>query len=98
MQASTFDAVAKTMAIRSINSYKKYISPKEGFSCPHQLLYGGESCSDHVKRLLTEQSMGSAMQSSIQRFKDCTDASKTLQATNTTAGFRCIIIPCCLPL
>jgi putative component of membrane protein insertase Oxa1/YidC/SpoIIIJ protein YidD len=98
MQTSTFDAVAKTMAILSINSYKKYISPKKGFSCPHRLLYGGESCSHHVKRLLTEQSLASAMQSSIQRFKDCTAASQTLKATNTTAGFRCIIIPCCLPL
>jgi putative component of membrane protein insertase Oxa1/YidC/SpoIIIJ protein YidD len=95
MQTSTFDTIAKTAALYSIDVYKTHISPKKGFSCPHRLLHGGESCSDYVKRILTEQNLTAAVLSSVQRFKDCNLASQNLQ---TTAGFRCIIIPCCLPL
>lgn len=98
MQTSTFDTQARTVAINAISTYKQYISPLKGFSYPHRLLHGDESCSDYVKRMFTEQSLASAVQSSVQRFRDCTAASQALKAAQTTAGFRCIIIPCCLPI
>ena len=98
MQTSTFDTQARTVALNAISAYQQHISPIKGFSCPHRLLHGDESCSEYVKRMFTEQSLVSAVQSSVQRFRDCTAASHALKAAQTTAGFRCIIIPCCLPI
>lgn len=97
MQSSNLESVAQATLINLIDGYKTYISPKKGFSCPHRLLHGGESCSDYVKRMLTQQRLISALQSSVHRFGDCTAASKTLSAANTNSAFGCIIIPCCLP-
>ncbi|MBD2509923.1 membrane protein insertion efficiency factor YidD [Nostoc punctiforme] len=95
MNIISFEPLAKTMAIESITAYQKYISPSKGFSCSHRLLHGGDSCSNYVKRMLSEQKLHEAVQSSIKRFQGCGAASKTLKAK---ANFRCIVIPCCLPL
>jgi putative component of membrane protein insertase Oxa1/YidC/SpoIIIJ protein YidD len=65
MQAYSLQPLAKTMAINSIIAYKNYISPWKGFSCPHRLLHGGDSCSDYVKTMLTNQSLTEALKSSI---------------------------------
>ncbi|MBD2384509.1 hypothetical protein H6G32_03605 [Cylindrospermum sp. FACHB-282] len=46
MAISSFEPLAKTVAINSITAYQKYISGAKGFSCPHRLLHGGDSCSD----------------------------------------------------
>ena len=94
MQVYSLEPLAKTMAINSIIAYQNYISPHKGFSCPHRLLHGGDSCSNYVKRMLTNQSLTEAVKSSVQRFQNCTQASKIL----TSNDFRCIVIPCCLPL
>ncbi|WP_254625964.1 membrane protein insertion efficiency factor YidD [Nostoc sp. TCL240-02] len=83
------------MAIESITAYQKYISPSKGFSCSHRLLHGGDSCSNYIKRMLSEHKLHEAIQSSLKRFQSCGAASKTLKAK---ANFRCIVIPCCLPL
>ncbi|MBW4687442.1 MAG: membrane protein insertion efficiency factor YidD [Komarekiella atlantica HA4396-MV6] len=98
MEIVSFEPLAKTMVINSIATYQKYISPVKGFSCPHRLLHGGDSCSNYVKRMLSEQKFHEAVQSSIQRFKDCAASSKTLTIAKTRSNFRCIVIPCCLPL
>lgn len=57
LQSSSFEAIARSTAIRSINTYQTRISPRKGYSCPHRLLHGGESCSEYVKNLLLEQSL-----------------------------------------
>lgn len=95
---SRFEPVVKTIAIDSITAYQNYISPNKGFSCPHRLVHGGVSCSDYVKKMLTSQSLVAAVSSSINRFQDCAIASRTLKTTGTNADFRCIVIPCCVPL
>ncbi|MEH2358893.1 membrane protein insertion efficiency factor YidD [Nostoc sp.] len=77
MHIIRFEPLAKTMAIESITAYQKYISPSKGFSCSHRLLHGGDSCSNYVKTLLSEQKLSEAVQSSIKRFQDCAAASKT---------------------
>lgn len=91
---TSFEPLAKTMAINSITAYQNYISPFKGFSCPHRQLHGGESCSTYIKRILSEQSLIEVVKSSQKRLQDCASASKTL--TKTSSG--CIVIPCCLPL
>ncbi|NJM71964.1 MAG: membrane protein insertion efficiency factor YidD [Scytonema sp. RU_4_4] len=98
MQISRCQPLAKSIAINSIIAYQKHISPHKGFSCPHRLLHGGDSCSNYVKRMLSERSFIEAVKSSFPRFKDCAKASEILKTKNSTNGFRCIIIPCCLPL
>ncbi len=98
MDIISFQPLAKTMVIESITAYQKYISPSKGFSCSHRLLHGGDSCSNYVKRMLSEQKFYEAVQSSIKRFQDCGAASKTLTSTKARGDFRCIVIPCCLPL
>ncbi|MEH2181789.1 membrane protein insertion efficiency factor YidD [Nostoc sp.] len=98
MDIISFEPLAKTMAIDSITAYQKYISPSKGFSCSHRLLHGGDSCSNYVKRMLNEQRFHQAVQSSLKRFQECAAASKTLTSIKTRADFRCIVIPCCLPL
>jgi putative component of membrane protein insertase Oxa1/YidC/SpoIIIJ protein YidD len=91
-----FEPVARKIAIDSIATYQKYISPRKGFACAHRMLHGGESCSMHIKHLLLEESLISAIEMSRQRFKACIAASQTLKATKATSG--CIVIPCCLPI
>ncbi|WGV23610.1 membrane protein insertion efficiency factor YidD [Halotia branconii] len=95
MPILNFEPLAKTIAINSINGYQQYISPVKGFSCPHRLLHGGDSCSNFVKKiLLSEQSLIETVKLSRQRLQNCATASKTLASSN--CGF--IVIPCCLPL
>ncbi|MEH2290657.1 membrane protein insertion efficiency factor YidD [Nostoc sp.] len=98
MDIISFEPLAKTMAIDSITAYQKYISPSKGFSCSHRLLHGGDSCSNYVKQMLNEQKLHQAVQSSLKRFQECAAASKSLTSIKTRADFRCIVIPCCLPL
>jgi putative component of membrane protein insertase Oxa1/YidC/SpoIIIJ protein YidD len=82
-------------AIATLNTYQKHLSPRKGFSCPHRLLYGGDSCSEAIKQTLLQQNLSVALQNSPQRFRACKAAAQTLQQQ---AGSGCIIIPCCIPL
>ncbi len=96
MTTSTFESFATEGALAALNIYRQHISPRKGFSCPHRLLHGKESCSDYVKRILTEQNLSAAIQMAPQRFKACKAAAQTLQATSSQGG--CLVIPCCIPL
>jgi putative component of membrane protein insertase Oxa1/YidC/SpoIIIJ protein YidD len=84
MNANTFESFATQAAIAFLNVYRTHISPRKGFSCPHWLLHGDESCSDYVKHILTHQNLSAAIQIAPQRFKACKGG--------------CIVIPCCFPL
>jgi putative component of membrane protein insertase Oxa1/YidC/SpoIIIJ protein YidD len=96
MSVSTIETFSTQAAIASLNAYQKHLSPRKGFSCPHRLLYGSESCSDYVKNLLINQNLQTVIQMSSQRFKACKMAARTLQSQRAEGG--CIIIPCCIPL
>ncbi|MEB3181441.1 MAG: membrane protein insertion efficiency factor YidD [Nostocaceae cyanobacterium] len=98
MTASSIAPLANTVAISSISIYQRYISPHKGFSCPHRLLHGGDSCSEYTKRMLTTQNLTTALQLSLQRFKNCTAASHTLKTAHANASSGCIVIPCCIPI
>jgi putative component of membrane protein insertase Oxa1/YidC/SpoIIIJ protein YidD len=96
MSVSTIEVFVTQAAIASLNTYQKHLSPRKGFSCPHRLLYGGESCSDYVKRLLMNQNLLTTIQMSPQRFKACKISAQTLQSQRAEGG--CIVIPCCIPI
>ncbi|MCU0536530.1 MAG: membrane protein insertion efficiency factor YidD [Hydrococcus sp. Prado102] len=95
MQLS-IETLTRQGAIDSIELYQQYLSPKKGYACPHRLLYGEESCSQHVKNLLLNQPLELAIQMSVRRFRDCAAASRTLSRQTAEGG--CLVIPCCIPI
>lgn len=95
MSVSSVQTLATPVALASLNIYQKHISPRKGFSCPHRMLYGNQSCSEYVKDILTNQSLTTAIKMAPQRFRDCQAAARTLQQK---ASSGCIVIPCCLPI
>lgn len=96
MTATTIESVATQAALASLNVYRRHLSPRKGFSCPHQLLHMDESCSAYISRILTNQSLSEAIRLAPQRFKDCKAAAQTLSSQRSGGG--CIVIPCCIPL
>ncbi|MBE9060878.1 membrane protein insertion efficiency factor YidD [cf. Phormidesmis sp. LEGE 11477] len=107
MPVYTFDQLACRTAISSINTYQRYLSPRKGFSCPHRVLYRGESCSEHVKQTLKQQDLLSAVQMASTRFRACHQAAVTLSSSETNLvkinlktklQSGCIVIPCCIPI
>ncbi|AFY89849.1 membrane protein insertion efficiency factor YidD [Chroococcidiopsis thermalis] len=98
MLTSQWDEAARTVALNLIEFYQRSISPRKGFDYPHRILYGSQSCSSYVKHLLTNRSLSSAIKFSTQRFQACSRARQILKSQKTSAGFRCIVIPCCIPL
>ncbi|WP_035991019.1 membrane protein insertion efficiency factor YidD [Leptolyngbya sp. KIOST-1] len=95
MTAYTLEAAATKAAIASLNLYRTHLSPHKGFACPHGVLYG-ESCSDYVKRILSDQNFSAAIRQAPQQFRNCRLAAQTLQSRRAQGG--CFIIPCCIPI
>jgi putative component of membrane protein insertase Oxa1/YidC/SpoIIIJ protein YidD len=95
MSLNNFQTLVRQSAVNSIALYQKNLSPKKGFSCPHRLLYQGASCSDYTKELFMSKRLIDVVPMSINRFRDCALASRTLNSQRSQGG--CIIIPCCIP-
>ncbi|HEY9811034.1 MAG TPA: membrane protein insertion efficiency factor YidD [Halomicronema sp.] len=76
---TSLDPKVSQVAISAISGYQKYISPRKGFSCAHRVLYGGDSCSQHVKNLITEHGLIAAVPLTRQRFKNCKTANVILR-------------------
>ena len=81
-------------AIASISTYQKYLSPYKGFACAHRVLYGGESCSQYVKRMLGEVGFSQAVTASRQRFADCREANQILKASQDDRNSKLRRKPC----
>lgn len=77
-----FDNFISRIIVYLILCYQKFISPYKGYSCPHRILYGKESCSQYVKRAVLEQDLLTALSKSKQRFKDCRLAAQELKRLN----------------
>ncbi|MEJ1931991.1 membrane protein insertion efficiency factor YidD [Nostoc sp. NIES-2111] len=80
MQISSLDSFTRKIGIVAIAGYQKHISPHKGFVCAHRILYGGESCSAYIKRVITEEGLSAAWGKSHTRFQACKQADLTLQA------------------
>ncbi len=89
MHTSTFDSALTRLAIASISSYQKYLSPHKGFSCAHRLLYGEESCSQYFKRLIAEEGLFIAVKASKGRFQECREANYILKASRNPQNHIC---------
>lgn len=64
-----------------IELYQKYISPYKGYTCSHRLVYGGDSCSECIKKIFYTQDLATAIKLSRNRFRDCTKAGEILVKT-----------------
>jgi putative component of membrane protein insertase Oxa1/YidC/SpoIIIJ protein YidD len=59
------------IAVSAIHGYQRHLSPRKGFSCAHRVVYGGDSCSQHIKQLITQEGMLTAMVLAPERFRAC---------------------------
>jgi putative component of membrane protein insertase Oxa1/YidC/SpoIIIJ protein YidD len=80
VNTSWLDLSLRKASTASITGYQKYISPHKGFACAHRLLYGGESCSGHVKRLIAQDGLILGIRASKKRFQACREAKEILQS------------------
>jgi hypothetical protein len=77
------------LSTQSIATYRKKISPMKGYRCAHANCEGGESCSDFISRLLSEQAeLGESQvrKSIANRLRECKAASEVrgLSTSNAT--------------
>jgi putative component of membrane protein insertase Oxa1/YidC/SpoIIIJ protein YidD len=86
MQKTWFSSNLSQITILAINGYQKYISPRKGFSCSYRILYGGESCSQYVKRMFKEQDFSDAIKAARQRFIACKTAHNLLKSQIISCG------------
>jgi putative component of membrane protein insertase Oxa1/YidC/SpoIIIJ protein YidD len=71
---SSLDGLLRSVAIAIIGHYQRYLSPRKGYSCAHRITYGGDSCSQYVKKTLADKSLFEATLLARQRFKACSTA------------------------
>lgn len=66
----------KYIAVFFINLYQKYVSPYKGFRCAYASIYGGDSCSQAVKKILLDEGVVKGFYSSQSRFRNCRNANE----------------------
>ncbi|QLE54565.1 membrane protein insertion efficiency factor YidD [Nostoc sp. TCL26-01] len=80
MQLSLLDSLTRQLSINAIANYQKHISPHKGFACAHRILYGGESCSQYIKRVISEEGVSAGWHKSRARFQACKQANLILRS------------------
>ncbi len=79
MQISSLNSWSRQIGVTAITGYQRHISPHKGFSCAHRLLYGDESCSQYVKRVIAQEGLKVAFVKSRARFQACKQANHILR-------------------
>lgn len=70
---------SRNLAVSLISGYQKFLSPHKGFSCAHRVLYGGESCSQYFKSVVSEDGIFTAISNAKNRFQECRYANENLK-------------------
>jgi putative component of membrane protein insertase Oxa1/YidC/SpoIIIJ protein YidD len=88
IQTSLWDSITRKISISAITGYQKHISPHKGFACAHRILYGGDSCSQYIKRIIAKEGLKTALLKSRLRFQSCKQANLILrsQSVETEEG------------
>jgi putative component of membrane protein insertase Oxa1/YidC/SpoIIIJ protein YidD len=73
----------KSLAIGAIGLYRRYLSPRKGFSCARCVLHGGLSCSGFTQMAIGEHGLLGAVPHIRQRFAECREAARELRARRT---------------
>ena len=63
----------------AIGFYQRRLSPLKGFSCAYRVRHGGESCSQHIKGLVTELGPLAAVVPARERLGACREANEALR-------------------
>lgn len=82
MQIPLVDSLSRQVGVAAITGYQKHISPHKGFVCAHRVLYGGESCSQYIKRVVAQDGLKAAFVKSRERFQACKQANQILRSEN----------------
>ena len=69
---------ATLLAVVAVLAYRQFLSPRKGYGCPHRLLTGGRSCSDHGLRVLRRVGIGGFRPLMRRRFARCRAAGRVL--------------------
>ncbi len=88
---SWLDSSLRRVAILFIKKYQHHISPKKGYSCSHRITYGGDSCSQYVKRTLMDTSLFETTLLAKARFEACNDAYRSFGRRETSSKGSLII-------
>ncbi len=80
----------KYTLILVINYYQRYISPYKGFHCAYANQYGGDSCSQAIKRILLNEGCIKSFHFSRSRFRNCRNANETLRRGNKLGSCDCL--------
>ncbi|TAF03323.1 MAG: membrane protein insertion efficiency factor YidD [Nostocales cyanobacterium] len=80
MHVSSWDSWARKASVFAITGYQKHLSPHKGFACAHRVLYGGESCSQYIKRVIAQEGLKAAVVKSRVRFQSCQQANLMLKS------------------
>ncbi|WP_017655102.1 membrane protein insertion efficiency factor YidD [Fortiea contorta] len=80
MQITLVDSLSRQVGVAAITGYQKHISPHKGFVCAHRVLYGGDSCSGYIKRMVAQHGFKVALVKSRERFQACKQAYQTLRS------------------
>ena len=78
MATYSLDSALKKFATASITGYQKYISPYNGFRCAHRAYYGGDSCSEYIKKAIARKGLVTGTKMARQRFREWSQAYKML--------------------
>ena len=85
---------ASAAAVSAIDLYRRHLSPRKGYACPHRLLHGGDSCSAAASRLYHDLPPLSATRATLARLWACRDAGEALaHERGRRRGQCCIVIP-----
>lgn len=84
MQLTLLDSLSRQVSVIAITGYQKHLSPYKGFVCAHRILYGGDSCSGYIKRVITQEGLRVALIKSRARFQACKQANLILRGRVST--------------
>ena len=95
-------SVARTLLLAAIRGYKRYVSPRKGFSCAHRVHLGGCSCSTLRLRAISRYGAWRGLGVLRLRLNECHLAAEEFRARPaflrpSQAGFIDCDVPCDAP-
>lgn len=74
------------LVIRLIRFYQCRISPIKGFRCAHHALYGGDSCSEAILKIVQTRGLWNSLAAVRRRFRECALAARAYRLRYATAA------------
>ncbi len=79
--------IPRLLAVKSIQYYQTYISPRKGYACAYRVLYNDLSCSAFRRNEIEHHGVFKGIRNTLDRLKACkTASSKIREKRNTLKG------------